>query len=299
MRITQSMLQNNMLKNLYSSQAQMNKYLTQINTGKKISRPSDDPVIVMKGMGYRTEVTEVDQYRRNTSEIWNWMDHTDDALDKATKAMQRIEELAVQAANDTYDKDEREAIAKEVEQLQRQLVEIANTNVNGKYIFNGTDTNLKPVEVDAEGNVIVTDTDGRNQYVNIEVSKGITFDVNMDPDKMFNKELFANIDDFISALKSDDSNQQDEINSALENLRKGTTDIVNTRAELGAKMNRLELIEDRLSHQEIIAKDTMMKNEGVDFEEAVMNLLTQEVIHRAALSAGSKIIQPSLVDFLR
>jgi len=299
MRITQSMLQNNMLKNLYSSQAQMNKYLTQINTGKKISRPSDDPVIVMKGMGYRTEVTEVDQYRRNTSEIWNWMDHTDDALDKATKAMQRIEELAVQAANDTYDKDEREAIAKEVEQLQRQLVEIANTNVNGKYIFNGTDTNLKPVEVDEEGNVIVTDTDGRNQYVNIEVSKGITFDVNMDPDKMFNKELFANIDDFISALKSDDSNQQDEMNSALENLRKGTTDIVNTRAELGAKMNRLELIEDRLSHQEIIAKDTMMKNEGVDFEEAVMNLLTQEVIHRAALSAGSKIIQPSLVDFLR
>ncbi|HIV73743.1 MAG TPA: flagellar hook-associated protein FlgL [Candidatus Pseudogracilibacillus intestinigallinarum] len=299
MRITQSMLQNNMLKNLYSSQAQMNKYLTQINTGKKISRPSDDPVIVMKGMGYRTEVTEVEQYRRNTSEIWNWMDHTDDALDKATKAMQRIEELAVQAANDTYDKDEREAIAKEVEQLQRQLVEIANTNVNGKYIFNGTDTNLQPVEVDAEGNVIVTDTDGRNQYVNIEVSKGITFDVNMDPDKMFNKELFANIDDFISALKSDDSNQQDEMNSALENLRKGTTDIVNTRAELGAKMNRLELIEDRLSHQEIIAKDTMMKNEGVDFEEAVMNLLTQEVIHRAALSAGSKIIQPSLVDFLR
>jgi len=299
MRITQSMLQNNMLKNLYSSQAQMNKYLTQINTGKKISRPSDDPVIVMKGMGYRTEVTEVDQYRRNTSEIWNWMDHTDDALDKATKAMQRIEELAVQAANDTYDKDEREAIAKEVEQLQRQLVEIANTNVNGKYIFNGTDTNLKPVEVDEEGNVIVTDTDGRNQYVNIEVSKGITFDVNMDPDKMFNKELFSNIDDFISALKSDDSNQQDEMNSALENLRKGTTDIVNTRAELGAKMNRLELIEDRLSHQEIIAKDTMMKNEGVDFEEAVMNLLTQEVIHRAALSAGSKIIQPSLVDFLR
>lgn len=299
MRITQSMLQNNMLKNLYSSQVQMNKYLTQINTGKKISRPSDDPVIVMKGMGYRTEVTEVEQYRRNTSEIWNWMDHTDDALDKATKAMQRIEELAVQAANDTYDKDEREAIAKEVEQLQRQLVEIANTNVNGKYIFNGTDTNLQPVEVDAEGNVIVTDTDGRNQYVNIEVSKGITFDVNMDPDKMFNKELFANIDDFISALKSDDSNQQDEMNSALENLRKGTTDIVNTRAELGAKMNRLELIEDRLSHQEIIAKDTMMKNEGVDFEEAVMNLLTQEVIHRAALSAGSKIIQPSLVDFLR
>src|SRR5699024_3150032 len=143
----------------------MNKYSTNINMIMKIYRTSDDHVIVMKGMGYRTEVTEVEQYRRNTSEIWNWMDHTDDALDKATKAMQRIEELAVQAANDTYDKDEREAIAKEVEQLQRQLVEIANTNVNGKYIFNGRDTNLQPVEVDTEGNVIVIDIAVRNHYI--------------------------------------------------------------------------------------------------------------------------------------
>src|SRR5699024_931361 len=164
MRITQSMLQNNMLKNLYSSQAQMNKYLTQINTGKKITRPSDDPVIVMKGMGYRTEVAELEQYRRNTSEIWNWMDHTDDALDKATKAMQRMEELAVQAANDTYDKDEREAIAKEVEQLQNQLMEIGNTYVNGKYIFNGTSTDQKPLDLE-NGKVTIQDNNGRNESV--------------------------------------------------------------------------------------------------------------------------------------
>src|SRR5699024_9080856 len=103
MRITQTMLQNNMLKNLFNSQAKMNKYLKQINTGKKISRPSDDPVVAMKGMNYRTQVTEVEQYRRNASEVWNWMDHSDDALDKATKAIQRMEYLAVQAANDTYD----------------------------------------------------------------------------------------------------------------------------------------------------------------------------------------------------
>src|SRR5699024_11764184 len=85
----------------------------------------------------------------------------------------------------------------------------------------------------------------------------------------------------------------------LENLQDSSSNIIQSRAELGARMNRLELIEDRLENQVVIAKDTMAKNEGVEFEEAVTNLLTQEVIHRAALSAGSKIIQPSLVDFLR
>src|SRR5690625_1426841 len=291
MRVTQSMLQNNMLRNLFHSQAQMDKYLTQINTGKKIRRPSEDPVIVMKGMGYRTEVAEVEQYRRNASEIWNWMDHADDALDKATKAMQRMEYLAVQAANGTYDKDERNAIAEEVEQLKQQLISIANTNVNGKYIFNGTDTDQKPV--DESGNII--DNGGRNNQVNIEVSKGINLNVNVDPDKVFDQDLFDNINKFIDDLKNNES----DLNEHIAALNDSSLNIINGRAELGARMNRLELIEDRLGHQEVIAKDTMMKNEGVDFEEAVTNLLTQEVIHRAALAAGSKIIQPSLIDFLR
>src|SRR5690625_2030009 len=139
MRVTASMLQNNMLKNIFNNQALMDKYLTQINTGKKIRVPSDDPVIAMKGIDYRTQVREIEQYRRNTGEIWNWMDHSDDALDNATKAMQRIEYLAVQAANDTYSDSERKSIKAEVEQLKAQMIEIANTNVNGKHIFNGTD----------------------------------------------------------------------------------------------------------------------------------------------------------------
>ena len=295
MRITQTMLQDNMLRNLFRSQALMNKYMTQINTGKKITRPSEDPVIAMKGMNYRTQVAEVEQYRRNASEIWSWMDHSDDVLDKTTKAIQRIEYLAVQAANGTYGRDELKSIAEEVKQLQEQIVELANTNVNGKYIFNGTDTNIPPIIKGEEGFEINYNPDELNPVL-IEVSKGIKFQVNVSPEEIFDQELFDDIKDFIKRLED---GEQDLIGDSIGALNKNMLKIVNGRAELGARMNRLELIEDRLSQQEIIAKDTMAKNEGVDFEEAVMNLLTQEVIHRAALSSGAKIIQPSLIDFLR
>lgn len=296
MRVTQSMLQNNMLNNLFKSQSNMNKYLEQINTGKKISRPSEDPVIAMKGIGYRTQVTEIEQYRRNASEAWNWMDHSDDALDKATKVMQRMGELAVRAANGSYSGDERVAVQKEVEELREQLKEIANTNVNGKYIFNGTDTDKPPVVVDEDGNIELNFDPDELHQVEIEVSKGVKLQVNVSPENIFSQEMFDDIDHFITALGD---NNSDELQESIGNLNDGMTGFVNERAALGAKMNRLELIEDRLEQQHIIAEDTMAKNEGVEFEEAVMNLLTQEVIHRAALSAGSKIIQPSLVDFLR
>lgn len=292
MRVTQSMLQHNMLHNLFKSQAKMDKYLTQINTGKKIRRPSEDPIIAMKGMDFRTQVTEIEQYRRNTTEVWNWMDHSDDALDKATKAMQRMEYLAVQAANGTYSEEERQSIQKEVQELKEQLIDISNTNVNGKYIFNGTDTDQKPI--DKDGNIIKNN--GREEEVEIEVSKDIPFPVNVNPEKVFNDALFEGIDQFSHALTNGDT---DDLEVSIKRLNEGTLQIVNERAALGARMNRLELIEDRLEQQHIIAEDTMKTNEGVDFEEAVMKLLTEEVIHRAALSSGSKIIQPSLVDFLR
>lgn len=300
MRVTQTMLQNNLLKNLFQSQAEMDKYLTQINTGKKIRRPSEDPVIAMKGISYRTEVTEVEQYRRNTSEIWSWMEHSDDVLDKATKAIQRIEYLAVQAANDTYTAEERLSIKQEVDQLLEQMVDLANTEVNGKYIFNGTNTDTPPIIMGAQGYEVNYATDNTsNDYpydVMIEVSKGIEFPANVNPIGIFDQDLIDSIQNFSQNLATDPPG---DFNVNIKELGEAASNIINGRASLGARMNRLELIEDRLEQQEIIAKDTMARNEGVDFEEAVMNLMTQEVIHRAALAAGSKIIQPSLIDFLR
>src|SRR5690625_2291371 len=290
MRVTQSMLQNNMLRNIFKSQAQMDKYLEQINTGKKIRKPSDDPVIAMKGIGYRTEVTEVAQYRRNSGEVWNWMDHSDDVLDKATKVMQRLEYLAVQAANDTYSESERNSILEEVEQLEQQMIDLANTKVNGKFIFNGTDTDKPPIG--KNGDVLTFPEDVKD--VIIEVSKGISIQANVNPKDIFNETLFNSIQNFKTALETGEN-----ISTSIEELNQGMISIVDGRAALGARMNRLELIDDRLEHQEIIATDIMKKNEGVDFEEAVTNLLTQEVLHRAALSASAKIIQPSLIDFLR
>lgn len=283
-------MQNNMMNNLFKSQAAMNKYLNQVQTGEKIERPSDDPVIAMKGMSYRTALREIEQYQRNADGIRSWMDNADDALDKGTQVMQRLEELAVQASTGTNSEDEHTAIKAEVEELEKQLIEVANTRVNGKYIFNGTDTNEKPVNKDGSLNIGT----GRNQDVNIEISEDIQFTVNVKPDDVFPEEIFQNIEAFKSALDGDG-----DIDESLDKIRSSSKGLVEGRAKLGARMNRLELIADRLEQQGITAEDTMKKNVGVDFEEAITNLLSQEVAHRAALSAGAKIIQPSLIDFLR
>lgn len=293
MRVTQSMLSNNMLRNLTNSNAQMNKYMEQLYTGKKITKPSDDPVVAMKGIGYRSELVRVEQYQRNTSEVNNWMDNTDSALNQATSAMQRLRELAVKANNGTNSEDELQSILQEANELKEHLTDIANTNVNGKYIFNGTNTNTPPVTVDEEGNIT---TDFQGNDVVIEVSAGTKLKANVNGESIFGGEpdLFEAVDNFITNLESGEN-----IDASIGELDTGINQIINSRAELGARMNRLELIENRLSEQEIVATQTMSDNEDVDFAEAITKLITQESLHRAALSAGSRIIQPSLIDFLR
>ncbi|MCT2537253.1 flagellar hook-associated protein FlgL [Aquibacillus koreensis] len=303
MRVTQSMLSNNMLRNLSNSYSNLGKYMDQLSTGKKVNRPSDDPVVAMKGMNYRSQVVNVEQFERNIGEVHNWMDNSDAALDKATQALQRLRELAVKGSNGTYEEGQRESIAKEIDQLKDHLADIGNTKVNNKYIFNGTKTTgtidadgntLKPVEVDDEG--IITSVSDSTDPVLIEVSSGVKLQANVNATNVFSKQLFEDIEAFSQALKDDD---QAGLEDVLSNLDIHIDNTVNERADLGARMNRLELVENRVIEQQITATKMMSENEDANMEEVIMNLTSQESVHRAALSSGSRVIQPTLLDFLR
>ncbi|SDO18929.1 flagellar hook-associated protein FlgL [Halobacillus aidingensis] len=293
MRVTQSMLSNNMLRNLSDSYRNMGKYQEQLSTGKKISRPSQDPVVAMKGINYRQQVTEVEQFQRNIGEVHNWMDNSDAALDKATQAMQRVRELTVQASNETYNSDQLSAVGKEIRQLKEHIGSIANTKVNHKYIFNGSNTTEAPFDMeDLEGSV-----SPGNDPINIEVSSGVKLQTNITPGNVFNQKLFEDLENFASALEGDTT--QGELGDFIESFDGHIGNIVNERADLGARMNRVDLIEDRLESQKVSATRMMSDNEDADIEKVITDLKTQESVHRAAMGVGARIIQPSLMDFLR
>lgn len=95
MRVTQSMLSGNMLRNLNNSYGKMSKLQDQLASGSKINRPSDDPVIAVKGMGYRRELGKVEQFTRNMNEVNSWLDTSNESLDQVNTALARVKELIV------------------------------------------------------------------------------------------------------------------------------------------------------------------------------------------------------------
>jgi flagellar hook-associated protein 3 FlgL len=290
-RITQGILTSNMLRHLSQSFERMEKYQNQLSTGKKISRPSDDPVVAMKGIEYRSNLTHIEQYSRNISEAYNWMESSDSALDKATQALQRLRELVVQASNDTYEVSQRQSIAKEIRELKEHLASIANTKIGNKYIFNGSDTTTPPV--DLGGGIYPTNSDS----VDIEVFDGVRMRVNIDPTNVFSAALFTDISNLEADLNGGATgsvigNYIDVIDGHIQN-------VVAERAELGARYNRIELVDQRVQTQEVIANRIISDNEDADIERVITDLKTQESVHRAVLGVGARIIQPTLIDFLR
>ncbi|PIC72968.1 flagellar hook-associated protein FlgL [Sporosarcina sp. P17b] len=296
MRVTQSMLSQNMLRNLSGSYNKMGKLQEQLNTGKKVTRPSDDPVVVMKGMGYGMQVNKVEQYQKNMGEVNNWLDSSDDALDGVGQVLQRLKELATNASNTgAMTETDRKAIETEVGQLREHLQDVANTKVGDKHIFSGSMTD-KPL-YNKENKSFETG-DAYKSDVSIEVFDGVNLRVSTDVSKMFSDidGLLDKVKDLTGTGSSNDGNSFGKMISDID----GQLDVVlSKRADIGARSNRAELMHNRLEMQEGAAKKQRSQNEDVDYEKTITDLITSESIHRATLSVGARIMQPSLMDFLR
>ncbi|MEC2055476.1 flagellar hook-associated protein FlgL [Peribacillus psychrosaccharolyticus] len=287
MRVTQSMLSNNMVNNLSKSYERLAKLQDQINTQKKYTKPSDDPVAAMLGMGYRTELNQIEQYSRNIGEATNWVDTTDSTLSEGISALQRARELTVQASTGTLTAEQRKTISEELVQIKEHLKDLGDTQLGGKYIFNGSNTNVKPSESGVYG----------EGEIKLEVFSGISIQVNTNGQALFGDTLGddGSMQKTIDAL----NNNEDTIDERLKDLDETIDLFLSVQAQVGARQNRVDLMSDRLKQQEVFATEILSKNEDIDIEKAILNLTTQESLHNAALSVGAKIIQPSLLDFLR
>jgi len=127
------MLINNMMFYMKSNLERVSKYQTQLATGKKITVPSDDPIVAARALRFRTDVSQVTQFQSNAKDANSWMDMTEDALGKMGNILQAIYDKAVEAANTgTQGFDERNSIRQEIMQLKDQIIHLANTTYAGR-----------------------------------------------------------------------------------------------------------------------------------------------------------------------
>lgn len=163
-RITFGMLNANVQTALQSNTQRLDDTMTKLSTGKMISRPSDDPVGTSSALHLRTQLSKQEQYFRNIQNGQGWLATTETAMSTGNETLQRVRELAIQGANDTYTGVQRSYLGTEVRNLLEETVALANTTYKGEYIFSGTQTQAPPFTLENGTDTItaVPDANGRS-----------------------------------------------------------------------------------------------------------------------------------------
>lgn len=302
-RVTSNMMNSQLLLNLNRNAQQMNNTQNQLSTGRKINKPSDDPVGITYSLRYRSQLASNEQYTKNVDSAVSWMDFNDTVLSQTTEVVQRLRELTVKASTGSNPQSALDAISQEISQLKEQLVDIANSQLNGKYIFNGEKFDSIPYTDGVDPSSIETDT-GEVVYT---VGENVKMSINLNGNDVFgaaddavtaqtSDNIFSIINRLITNLSS--SGDQSKISDELAKLDSRANKLLTIRAEVGAKTNRIELLQSRLSDLNINLTSLQSKTEDADYAKLILESKVQENIYNASLSAGAKIIQPSLVDFI-
>lgn len=147
MRVTLTTLNRHMQTTINGRFNDLGQLQEQLSTGRRLQRPSDDPVDVANDLKLRSKVVQMSQFNTNIKDGMALMSVTDTSMTSMNVLMQRTRELAIEASNDTLTTNERLYIQKEVEQLTRQVVSLANTNYKGDYVFAGAQTKIKPFPI--------------------------------------------------------------------------------------------------------------------------------------------------------
>ncbi len=295
MRVTATMLTDTLVNNLRQNLVRLENLQRQLTTGKRISRPSDDPVAVGRALAYRSGIAAGEQYIRTMDNALAWLESTDATLDSVTKAIQRARELAVQGANDTLGPPQHQAIASEIDQLLEQMVLLGNSSLRGQRLFAGAEVDANPFT--GVGSPIASVTyNGDTAALVREIDVNTTIAINVPGDAVFPPIFTALIDlrDDLQASNTTEIRQLDlpALDAAIDNL-------LAVRANVGSRVNRIETARERQGLIQVRLQDLLSKAEDTDFAEALTRFTIQENVYKAALQTGSKAVQPSLLDYLR
>lgn len=291
-RITTRSMYNSTLSQLQASQTRISRLQSQMSSGKRISKASDDPSGAASAMQMRGELSRYTQYDRNSSDGLAWLGTIDSTLQSMNTSMNRVRQLVVQGSNTgTMSATDRQALATEVSGLRQSLLGAANTTYLGRPVFGGTTSGS--VAYDSTGayvgdSHVVTRAVGDNQTVRVDITGPEAFSAGgTDVFSLLSKvqtDLTSNTAGLAADLTS--------IDAVMNQMRTGLSDV-------GARYSRIETLTTDAATRSTDLTSQLSQVEDSDMAQTMTELSMAQTAYQATLQSTAKVIQPSLMDYLK
>ena len=284
------------MSGLNTSLGRLQQTQEQLTTGKRLNRPSDDPVGTVSALRFRAEQSQLAQFGNNISDGLDRLAASDDALTQTAHMTLKMRTQTLAALNGTMGPDQRKAIALEIRELRAGLLQQANSKYADQPLFGGTtpETNAFDEDGNFQGNSLpvlrnISEAAGSAGQLNVGVDGNAAFGTSL-------VKGTGELDKLAAAIEAGDLDGMRTGLAAVDGLR---TNILNVQATVGTRVNRLDSLVELNGRQDDASKIALSKVEDTDFQKAAMDLGIQSASYQAALAASAKVIQPSLMDFLR
>lgn len=287
------MMSQSLLNNLEASQSRLQQLQNQLSTGNRVINPSDDPVAAQNIIRLNSTMASITQWQSNTSSALNYMNTTSSTMNNMISSLQSARTLAVQGANGTLTTSDQADLADQVNQIASQMQTLANTQVGSNYIFSGTAANQPLLPTD--GSL----SQANEAPVNFAVGNNISINIAVDGTALYGDNdtgIMATLTSLSTALTNGDT---DGISTAITNLDTNIANVTSQAADLGARTNRITAISNQLSASSTNLQQNLSDTQGIDMAKTITDFTYEQNTYNAALAVGAKIIQPSLIDYLK
>jgi len=303
MRVTQNITTSNFISYINQHAENLLKTQQQIASQKRINKSSDDPIGMGQVLGYRTNLAVTDQYQENIGQGMTRIEFNELTLDLASDLVDTSRELAAEYSGPTHSAAARQSVALQIKDLYDQVMQMANSKFNGNYIFSGHATNTAPFSHDADFNATYNGDDGKFQ---IMVSDGVEVNIVADGRKIFQNaanggvNIFDELKNLIDGLENPDPVAGSaQIEATANVLQAGRDQINSRRSEYAPVLYRLQATDEYLTNLRPKVEEAMATLEQADITKAVVELQNLELAYETTIATAARIIQPSLLDFLR
>jgi flagellar hook-associated protein 3 FlgL len=283
---------------IWQTQNQENTALQQMSSGKRVNVPSDDPLAAAQMVANQDQSNRTDQYLQNVDTLTNQLQTADTAMGSVVTAVTQAITLGVQGSTGTLSSANRQQIVQNLQGIQSQLVQLANTAVGGNYLFGGTASTVPPYTLDPTNpsGVIYNGNGGTNT---VQVADGLKLQTNMPGNQLFQNsagDIFGSLQGLITALQTGtDADAQ----TATNQLRTAFDSLTGQRIFYGNAVNQLNSTQTFLQQEKVTLKSQANNLVGADLTKTAIDLTRAQTAHDAALAAAAKILPTSLLDYLK
>lgn len=287
-RITQRMLVNTTLAGLQHNRSQNEELQGQLSSGKLITRPSDDPSAASAAMRLRSQQRLDQQYLLNLDDADGRLNTADAALMAISSHLARTKQLMLQAQDAALPEVSRRAITAEMAVIQKSITDAYNIQWLNRPVFGGTVQGS--AAIDQSGTYV-----GNDQPVMARIAREVTIRADVSgvaagADVL--PGLLTRAINNIDIQSPDSAADQDELDAMLNT-------VLTTLGDVGARASLVEGTRQRVLSEQLDLKARISRNEDIDLPKTILDLQSTKVAYEASLGAAGKILQTSLLDYLR